>query len=107
MLNIQGFIQPNKVPPGILPLEIRGNEADPDDLLPHDPSHPGRVYDNAAHVARASTEDELLHDHMKYFGTAAWLRQMPRLAGLRVDGGSDQLPPPPQWIHEDPPADIT
>jgi len=88
---------------GTMPLEIRGNEADPDDLLPH-AAAPYRV---DSHIHRISSEDELLHNNMNYSGTASWLRYMPRMAGLRVDSGSDELPAPPQWLGGEPPAPIT
>lgn len=88
-----------------MPLEIRGYEADPDDLMPRDPVSPSEVQDGFHHIPHASDEDMLLHDHMQWFGTASWLRHMPKIAGLRVDGGTDELPIP-HWLGGKPPDEI-
>lgn len=90
---------------GSMPLFMRGNEADPDDLLPRDPHAVTPSWDSY-HVVKAANEDQLVRDHMKYFGTESWVRYMPRLAGLRVQEGSGEFEPAPHWLGGDPPADI-
>lgn len=90
---------------GALPLWLRGNEADPDSLLPTLPGTPSRTI-LPGHEVKTSHEENLIHDHMNFFGTESWLQYMPRLAGMRVSEGSQEYEPAPHWMGGPAPVDI-